>query len=304
VYLLYRQREFARVGFAGFEGRHYSLFPGLGRDMAPAVDLQALVTALCVRYVLAGRISHALIPDGPELESERRQVFFGAAIGLPTFFVRADTPNLFLRMIVERARRVRPSRRYPGYLRVHNLEYRRALVSLLRADASGLAEDWGLAGLLDDLEARLEDWPRASAAGRLTAGILEELGADHPLKAPADQFNRAAEELYRGPLRRRQLAEALEELGAACAELDRRPELAFSRRRQALGFACGGLSAAQLVERATPAVLAGRAGREELARLIHLIIIVVQALAAGQGGAGERQGDAAPVHRAALGQGA
>jgi hypothetical protein len=304
VYLLYRQREHAAMGYAGFEGRHYSLFPSLARDLAPAVDLQAVVTALCVHYAVSGRVSHALIPDGPELESERRQIFFGAAVGLPTFFVRADTPNHFLRMIVERARRVRPSRRYPGYLRVHNLEYRRALVSLLRADAAALGGGWGLEGLLDDLERRLEDWPRASAAGRLTTGVLAELGVDHPLKAPAGEFNAAAEKLYRGGLRRAQLAEALDQLREACAELDRRPELAFSRRRQALAFACGGLSAAQLVERATPAVLAGEAGREELARLIHLILVVVDSLAAAQGAAPEEHEHAAPVHRAALGKGA
>jgi hypothetical protein len=124
------------------------------------------------------------------------------------------------------------------------------------------------------------------------------------LKAPAREFNAAAEKLYRDGLRRAQLAEALDQLREASAELDRRPELAFSRRRQALAFAAGDSAAADLVARLGPAVLAGEAGQEELARLIHLILVVVDSLAAAQGAAPEKHEHAAPVHRAALGQGA
>jgi len=209
VYLLYRQREQAVAGYSGFEGRHYSLFHGLSDDLAAAADLQAVITAMCYRYALTGRLSHALIPDGPELESERRQIFFGAAVGVPTFFVRLDTPNLFLKMIVERARRVRRSRRYPGYLRVYNLEYRKALVGLIREDAQDLVEAMDAGGLMEDLADRLEDWRGRSAAGRLTRGILEELGAKTPLDVPAAQFNQAAERYYRGRLRREHTREAL-----------------------------------------------------------------------------------------------
>src|SRR5581483_1058529 len=39
TYLLYRLREFAVMGFSGFEGRHYSLFCDLEEDMGQAVDL-------------------------------------------------------------------------------------------------------------------------------------------------------------------------------------------------------------------------------------------------------------------------
>ncbi len=123
LYLALRLREFSQMGFCGLESRYYSLFASFGEDMAPAVDLQNLIAALSFRYVLDGHVTHAHIPDDPFLESERRQVFFGAAIGIPTFFVRQDTDNLFLRAIVEKAHNVRASRRYTGYLRVHNIEY-------------------------------------------------------------------------------------------------------------------------------------------------------------------------------------
>jgi len=276
MYLLYRQREYAKMGFSGFEGRHYSLFPSFMEDLAPAADLQALVTALCYRYALSGRISHALIPDGPELESERRQIFFGAAVGVPTFFVRSDTPNLFLKMIVERCRRVRPSRRYPGYLRVHNLEYRRALLGLIREDGALLGEALGLEEILRDLADRLEDWPRRSAAGRLTAGVLDELNLKDPLKAPADEFNLAAERYYRTTLLASHMGEGLDNLAADLHALQSAPALAPSPRRQALEYSTGGIGAAALVESARDRVLNRSASQDELGRLINLLLINIQ----------------------------
>src|SRR5262249_23762090 len=143
TYLLYRLREFHRMGFSGFEGRHYSLFPSFTRDMAQAVNLQQLVTCLAFKYIVAGKYGHGDIPDSPFVESERRQIFFGAAAGVPTFFVRRDTTNVLMRVILAETRRTRPSRRYSGYIRVHNLEYRHALVRILRRDAADLIEILG-----------------------------------------------------------------------------------------------------------------------------------------------------------------
>lgn len=277
MYLLYRQREYAKMGFSGFEGRHYSLFPSLVQDLAPAADLQALVTAMCYRQALSGRLSHALIPDGPELESERRQIFFGAAVGVPTFFVRADTPNLYLKTIVERCRRVRPSRRYPGYLRVYNLEYRRALLGMLREEAADLSEALDATETLRDLADRLEDWPRRSAAGRLARGVLEELGARDPLAVPAEEFNLAAERYYRTTLLREHMGEALDLAVADVRALEHAPELAFSQRRRSLEHAAGGRGAAELVAALRPRVLERAAGQQELGSLINLLLITIQA---------------------------
>ena len=108
VYLLYKMREFGKMGFSGFEGRHYSLFENFEEDMGRAADLQTLVTSLAYKYMALG-IDHRYIPDTPSLESERRQVFFGTAIGIPTFFVRKDTTNLFLQKILRKTRSVRSS---------------------------------------------------------------------------------------------------------------------------------------------------------------------------------------------------
>ncbi len=93
VYALYRLRERAKMGFSGFEGRYYSLSPSFRADLAPAAELQRLITALACRYAAEGRYTHAAIPDDPETESERRQLVFAAAIGLPVAYVREQVAS-------------------------------------------------------------------------------------------------------------------------------------------------------------------------------------------------------------------
>ena len=132
IYLPYRMRALAAFGFSGFEGRHYSLFPDLGASFAQSVDLQTLVTQMAYRWVIDGTISHADIPDDPCTESERRQIFFAAAIGVPTVFIRADTKNLVLRRIIAQVAQQRLSRRYKGYLRVEVAAYQLACLEVLQ----------------------------------------------------------------------------------------------------------------------------------------------------------------------------
>jgi hypothetical protein len=87
LYQFFKLREFSNMGFSGFEGRHYSLFPDLDQDLTGATNLQVLLTALAFKYMANGDVSHRHIPDTPFIESERRQIFFCMAIGIPTFFV-------------------------------------------------------------------------------------------------------------------------------------------------------------------------------------------------------------------------
>ena len=221
LYLLYKLREFGVMGFSGFEGRHYSQFDSLQDDLGQATDLQMLINALAFKYMATGALSHAEIPDDPTLESERRQIFFAAAIGNPTFMVRKDSANCFLQRIIERTREVRPSRRYPGYLRVKVGEYRLALLHLLREEAGDLIEMMGLEETIADLEQRLIDPENCSAAGKLTKGILGELNASAPMRVPADDFNRGAERYYRGGLRRRHMEEGIAILEQDFRDLDR-----------------------------------------------------------------------------------
>ena len=202
LYLFQKLREFAVMGFSGFEGRAYSLFFSLEEDMARAVDLQNLLSALAFKYIAEESITHAHIPDDPFIESERRQIIFGRAVGLPTFFVRQDTGNRLLQRIVAKTQKVRPSRRYPGYLRVHHREYCHALVEIIKEDAADLIEILQMSETIADLEKRLEDPDRHSALGKLTQAILKKGNASSPEKMQADDFNRTAENYYRNDLRK------------------------------------------------------------------------------------------------------
>ena len=157
MYLLYRQREYCTIGYSGFEGRSYSLFHNLLDDMTGAVNLQNLITALAYRYIIEERVRHRDIPDRPSVESERRQIFFAGAIGIPTFFVKADTPNRFLRKILTHVKNQRNSRRYKGYIRVELQEYRMALLEVITSDGRSLIETMGLSGTIEDLRLRLTE---------------------------------------------------------------------------------------------------------------------------------------------------
>lgn len=275
LYLPYRQRQYAAIGFSGFEGRHYSLFADLEADLGSAVNLQVLVTALMFKYMAQGCLTHRQIPDDPVTESERRQIFFGAAIGLPTFFVRRNSRNLFLRKVLKRTRKVRVSRRYPGYLRVPTHEYRRALLSLLLDDAADLIEALGLAETLRELSLHLEAAERFGAAGRLTRGILEEAGAVDPLRLPAREFNLAAEKYYRETLRRRQFAEGLALLENDLLALERQSQDDEVWRRS-LCQLLPERSGTDFLHAIRHDLLAGRAPRKELRTLIGLVVLTVE----------------------------
>lgn len=282
LYLACKQRQFDVMGFCGFESRQHSLFPRFGADMGQAASLQVLITALAYKYLARGQYDHRHVPDDPVTESERRQMFFGAALGIPTFFVRKNTRNRLLRRILRKTAGLRASRRYPGYLRVSVPNYRRALLEVLEEDGAELIAALGLGETMRDLRLRLEVPEVFSAAGRLTSGILSELGAVDPMAVSAQDFNRAAEVTYRGALRSRQMEEGLTYLEEDLAAL----ECAAVRRsdvRQALQGLLGEGSAADYLRAVRRDCLAERLPADGLRRLIHLLLLSVHHDAAGGG---------------------
>ncbi|HTP66132.1 MAG TPA: hypothetical protein VMJ66_12135 [Geobacteraceae bacterium] len=275
VYLLYKLREHAVMGFSGFEGRHYSLFENLEEDMGGAADLQLLITALAFKYMAEGKISHAMVPDDSSVESERRQIFFGAAIGVPTFYVRKNSGNLFLRKILLRTRDVRQSSRYPGYLRVRNREYCRALLRVLLEDAADLIEACNLRGTMDDLIMRLEQPERYSAAGKLTRGILDTVNARNPMALSAAEFNMGAEKYYRETLRTRHLREAFHFLEEGCHRAAALGDHLDPEVRAVLQTILAGKSASQFLDSVKGEVLAERAAPEALRSLIIFLLVII-----------------------------
>jgi hypothetical protein len=209
LYLFYKLRRAHINSFTGFEARHYSLFSSLLDDMAQAVSMQCLITALAMRYILSGYITHRDIPDIPFVESERRQVVFGSAIGIPTFFVKKDTPNRFIMHIIASTKKTRMSARYPGYIRVQNTEYLKALLGIILRDGPDLIERFKMSDTMRDLASRIEEPFMCSCASRLKNGILQSAGVLTPFDLSAEDFNIAAEKYYRETLRLRHIDEAL-----------------------------------------------------------------------------------------------
>ena len=287
------------MGFSGFEGRHYSLFHHLGNDLGRAVDLQCLVTALAFKLMAQGGLEHPDIPDDPTVESERRQAFFAAAIGLPAFFVRAETENRLLRRVLERTARMRASRRHAGYLRVRSLEYRRGLLALLEEEAGDLAEQLGLGGTLTDLALRLEYPDEAGAAGRLLRGILDKAGVVSALKLDAREFNLCAEAYYREELRRQHMLEAWQYLTEDLEILERHGA-AGERIGATLREILGERDAASYLGAVRDDVLEERAPIAEIMRLTHLVLLSThcdtQTAEAEQHGPGHGLGHTTPVY--------
>ena len=275
VYLLYKLREYASLGFSGFEGRHYSLFENLEDDMGGAAGLQTLVTALAFKYLAEGELSHARIPDDPSVESERRQIFFGAAIGIPTFYVWKNSGNLFLKKILLRTRDVRQSRRYPGYVRVRNREYCRALVRILLEDGAEIIEAQNLGGTMEELIMRLENPERHSAAGKLTRGILDTVNARSPMALSAREFNQGAEKYYREGLRQRHMVETFGFLEEECIKADLAGAKMDEGTGEALQSILEGRSAVQLLKTAKREALEERATATTLGKMIALLLVII-----------------------------
>jgi len=274
LYLFEKLRDYGTMGFSGFEGRHYSLFESFAEDMGQAVSLQNLLYLLAFKYIASGKVTHNQIPDDPIIESERRQIVFGAAIGIPTFFVRQDTDNAMIKKILNKTEDVRTSRRYPGYHRVRNLEYRRALLQVLREDAQDLIDMLDLDQTLDDLAARLDDPENLAAIGKLTKGILEEANARSPFKLAADEFNLAAEQFYRSELKNRHIREAFVFFKEEVVRMDK-PEVGTQYARETLQALLGSQGACEFITMAERDVLEGRASLETLERLICLMVVAV-----------------------------
>ncbi len=274
LYLLYKQREFAKMGFSGFEGRHYSLFPTFSKDMGQAANLQTLITAMAYKYMLNG-VDHHQIPDDPSLESERRQVFFDVAIGLPTFFVHKNTANNFLLNIVGKTKGVRSSKRYQGYLRVPVYEYQMALLRILREDAADLIEYMGLTETINDLEQRIREPEFYSAAGRLTTGILTRTGKKSALRIEPREFNTIAEEYYRTTLRQQQTAEAFDLLCEECLTLDNDNSELPEDVRKILSLTLQGQEVGQFMSAIRQDILTENADIPMLQRLMNLLLFKV-----------------------------
>ncbi|WP_456385072.1 hypothetical protein [Desulfolithobacter sp.] len=273
MYLPYRIRERRSMGFSGFEGRHYSLFPSQLHYMAQAVNLQLIVTALAWHWVSTGTIRHHHIPDDPFTESERRQIFFASAIGLPTFFVRADTRNILMRRILAKTKGQRHSRRYKGYIRVGIKAWKQACLALLKEEHTDFFATEAVQQTLADMKSLL-DMPEHQAADVLTRGIVREAGCSGPaIQVDADTFNHAAERYYRTTLWTQHMREAVDVLKEDARSLENYPDKRFA---EILSQLTEERKASDMMDQIGIKVMNGQARSSEIRRLILLTMLTIE----------------------------
>ncbi|MGB5217614.1 MAG: hypothetical protein WBN66_04895, partial [Smithella sp.] len=275
LYLFEKLREYDNMGFSGFEGRHYSLFDSFNTDMAPAVNLQNLLYLLAFKYIITGQVSHENIPDEPFVESERRQVIFGSAIGIPTFFVHRNTGNHFLKHILERTQKIRSSRRYRGYIRIYNIEYRRALLEIIRHDAADLIEMLGLQETMNDLEQRINEPTVFSACGKITSGILDHFNAWKPMSLSHDTFNHAAEKYYRTELRKKHIQESFDLLKNDIVCLDKTRDFNAYEIKKIMRNHLNNSNLDSFLESTQNEIMLDKVTQEVLEKMIYLILAFV-----------------------------
>jgi hypothetical protein len=272
LYQLVRLREFSKMGYSGFEYRYYSIFENILADMGEAADLQNLVTALSFQYILSGKVNPHMIPDTPDVESERRQVFFCSALNIPTFYVKTRTRNVFLLSILSRIPKTRQSRRYPGYTRVRVRDYQQALIETIKTDGRDLIRVMGLEDTLSGLEARLFS-SAASACGRLVGGIMETSRKKDPMKLRGEVFNQKAEAYFIDGLRKKQTAEAFSVLQEECEKMDRGFGLEDPALRAALDLILKGRDLSAFLESVKHPCLNDTLALEDIRKLIFLMIL-------------------------------
>lgn len=274
LYQLVRMRKFHQMGYSGFEHRYFSVFENIPRDMGGAADLQLLITALAQKYMYTGKVCHGMIPDSPAVESERRQVFFCTAIGIPTFFVKTRTRNQFLADILKHASKTRASRRYPGYTRVLVKEYQKALISMIRTDGADLVEAFRLAPVIDDLEKRVLR-PEVNAAwGRLTSGILEKENRP-PMSMTGRAFNARAEQYYAHTLKQSHIRQGFDQLEKAFEKMDLWARYRDTAYGNAIGRILGQEDMFAFLKSVRQEFIDNTLTTSRLRKLIYLVVLVV-----------------------------
>jgi hypothetical protein len=275
LYCLYRLRQQSVIGFSGFEGRHYSLYESLFSDLDYAIRLQSLLTALAFKYIMKEEVTHLDILDDPSIESERRQIFFGTAIGIPTFFIRKDSKNLFMQKILRQIKKTRHSRRYTGYIRVHNSEYRKALVRIIRQDAADLIEILCMQETIEDLDQRICDAENCSAQAKLTRGILKKAGVKNPMALTATEFNGMAENYYREDLKRRIIDEGFQMLQHDLTKIDSWDSWRSGTYNLALLSILNGQGAGEYLQFRKEEVIEEDTSLAVVKTLIHLMLLTI-----------------------------
>jgi hypothetical protein len=189
--------------------------------------------------------------------------------------VHRSTGNTFLKRIIEKTQMVRSSRRYNGYNRIYNIEYRRALLDIIRADAADIIEMLGMRESIRDLEYRINEPDNFAASGKLTRGILNQINAKSPMNLPAGIFNLAAEKYYRTVLHKQHIWESFDILRDDIIKLDQAVSSVSHEMRNLLHSILQEKNPDSFMETAQSELVRGKAEPQTLEKLVYLILAYI-----------------------------
>jgi len=279
LYMLMRLRKASVHGFSGVEGRYYSTFESLINDLGDAIQIQRMVMMVAWKLILEERVTHEDIPDRPEVESERRQIFFGAAIGIKKVFVLENGDNRFLSTILSRVRqrkKLSRSIKYPGYYKLRIKDYLMALIEILEQEGKELIRSPELCRSVRDLKKRVESPAGNRVSDRMVSAILKKESVKRALDMRAEEFNQASERYLRDDLRKRHMAEGMKILEEEIQQLDLWASFRDPGCMEMLASILGeGQSAFSFLSAHREAILNESAAEDVLEKMVQLIVLIV-----------------------------
>ena len=281
LYMLLRLRKVSIHGFSGMEARYFSTFESLFDDLGEAIQLQRIILTLAWKMILEERVTHDDIPDIPEVESERRQIFFGSAIDIKTVFIHEKSPNHFLSTLLstlQRRKKLNKSIKYPGYLKLHIQEYLVGLVDFLEDEAAESLHAPDLSRMIRNLRRRIQSPKENRVANRMVSQIMKKSDVDSPLSIRAERFNAQCESYLREDLRKKHMTEGLKVLTEALERLDLwatyRDPACHTVLKSILDDT--GMSASAYLSSIKSSILSETADEKTLEKMIQLIVLTVE----------------------------
>lgn len=280
LYMLMRLRKEAVHGFSGIEARYYSTFESLFNDFGEAIQIQRLIMMLAWKLIIDQKVTHEDIPDMPELESERRQIFFGAAIGIKTVFIKENTPNRFLGSIlftIQQRKKLTRSIKYPGFYKVLIQDYLVALVDIVENEGKEIINSPELHRSVRNLKKRIESPSESRVSERMISEIIKKEGHKKAMDMRAEDFNQASERYLRDDLRKKHMSEGFRTLEEEIQQLDLWVSFRDPSRMEILSSVLEeNESACNFLSNNKEALLNESATEEVLEKTIQLIVLTVE----------------------------
>lgn len=279
LYMLMRLRRESVHGFSGFEARYYSTFESLFHDFGESIQLQRIILTLAWKMILEQEFTHEDIPDMPEIESERRQIFFGSAIGIKTVFIRKDGPNVFMEKIlsmVKKRKKISRSIKYPGYCKLDIQDYLIALVDILEEDGKELIRSPELSRTVKNLRKRVESPEANRVSEQMISNVMEKQKKKNPMALRAEVFNQACERYLREDLRKKHMSEGLRVLKEEFHSLELWASFREPACNEVLTSIIGEEPLSRFFSVNRDSLLNETAAEEVLEKMIQLIVLAVE----------------------------